>query len=100
MLTKEQEVIEVINDIRPGIQMDGGDIEFVAFDEKTGVVQIKLLGACVGCPMSSVTLKQGVEYMMQQALDFDIEVEDLTDHDAMMDEPHDINAQTRQGFKM
>lgn len=81
MLTKEQEINEVINDIRPGIQMDGGDIEFISFNEDTGVVEIRLHGACVGCPMSSVTLKQGVEYMIKEVLDFVKEVVDVTDHD-------------------
>lgn len=97
MLTKQQELKEVIEDIRPGIQMDGGDIEFVSFDEETGKVEIRLHGACVGCPMSSVTLKQGVEYMMKEALDFVTEVIDVTDHDE--NEPYDINSQTRQGFQ-
>lgn len=98
MITKEQEVKEVLEEIRPGIQLDGGDIEFVSFDEETGVVEIRLQGACVGCPMSSITMSQGVGYMMREALDFVTEVRDITDHDAV-DEPVDINAESRKGFK-
>lgn len=99
MLTKLEEIKEVINDIRIGIQMDGGDIEFISFDEKTGIVQIRLHGACVGCPMSAITLKQGVEYMMKEALDFVTEVVDITDHESEEEEYTDINANTRKGFK-
>ena len=51
--------------IRPAVQEDGGDIVFVAFDEATGVVTIKMLGACDGCPSSSITLKSGVENMIK-----------------------------------
>ena len=50
--------------IRPAVQDDGGDIEFVSFDEITGVVMLRLQGACAGCPSSSVTLKSGIENML------------------------------------
>lgn len=50
---------EVLQEIRPAIQMDGGDIQFVDFID--GVVQVKLQGACVGCPMSLYTLKLGIQ---------------------------------------
>ncbi|MEK7653315.1 MAG: NifU family protein [Patescibacteria group bacterium] len=46
--------------IRPHLQMDGGDVEFVSFDEKTGVLKVKLQGACHGCPMATVTLQDGI----------------------------------------
>ena len=51
--------------IRPAVQEDGGDIVFVGFDEETGVVTIRMLGACDGCPSSSITLKSGVENMIK-----------------------------------
>jgi Fe-S cluster biogenesis protein NfuA len=99
MTEKEQELQEVLDEIRPGIQLDGGDLEFVSFDEDTGIVEIRLHGACVGCPMSSITLKQGVEYMLKQALDFVTEVVDLTDHDAV--EPQDFDDDDfRNGFQL
>ncbi|CAI7828933.1 unnamed protein product, partial [Closterium sp. NIES-53] len=50
--------------IRPAVQEDGGDIDFVDFDEATGIVYLRMKGACSGCPSSSVTLKSGVENML------------------------------------
>ena len=47
------------------VQEDGGDIRYVGFEEETGLVTVELAGSCVGCPSSSVTLKQGVENMLQ-----------------------------------
>jgi len=49
-----------IQDIRPSLQADGGDIEFIGVDEG-GKVTVRLMGACNGCPMATQTLKQGVE---------------------------------------
>lgn len=46
------------------MQEDGGDVKFVAFDESTGVLRIKMVGACAGCPSSSATLKGGIEKML------------------------------------
>ncbi len=62
----------VLEQIRPNIQMDGGDIEFVSFEN--GVVSIRLLGACVGCPASIYTLKLGVEQMLKEHIDEVVEV--------------------------
>ncbi len=57
----EEKVKAAIEGLRQFLQADGGDIEFVSFDEATGEVKVKLTGACHGCPMAQVTLKQGVE---------------------------------------
>ena len=54
------EVEKVIKEIRPNLQADGGDIEFIDVD-KDGVVKVKLKGACAGCPMSQMTVQWGVE---------------------------------------
>ena len=51
--------------IRPAVMEDGGDIIYVGFEEDTGLVTVKLAGSCVGCPSSSITLKNGVENMLQ-----------------------------------
>ncbi|KAF6023899.1 hypothetical protein EB796_017786 [Bugula neritina] len=51
--------------IRPTVQEDGGDILYVDFNNETGVLKLKMQGACTGCPSSSVTLKAGVQNMMQ-----------------------------------
>ncbi|XP_041999289.1 nifU-like protein 4, mitochondrial isoform X2 [Salvia splendens] len=50
--------------IRPAVQDDGGDIEYVGFDLDTGIVKLRMQGACSGCPSSSVTLKSGIENML------------------------------------
>ncbi len=64
-MTKEQ-VQEALNKIRPQLQADGGDVELVDINE-TGVVRVRLTGACGGCPMSQMTLKMGIEkYLKQQ----------------------------------
>lgn len=59
--TMTEQVREVINSIRPMLQADGGDIELVSVDEATGVVSVRLQGACKGCPGAAMTLKMGVE---------------------------------------
>lgn len=51
--------------VRPAVAQDGGDILFDAFDEETGVLTLKMRGACSGCPSSAMTLKSGVEQMMK-----------------------------------
>jgi len=55
-------VEQALEKIRPMLQRDGGDIELV--EVKDGVVKVRLTGACKGCPMSQMTLKQGVEKML------------------------------------
>ncbi len=51
--------------IRPAVAQDGGDILFDSFDEATGVLNLRMRGACAGCPSSAMTLKAGVEQMMR-----------------------------------
>jgi Fe-S cluster biogenesis protein NfuA len=60
----EQKVADVIQDIRPHLQADGGDIEFVKMED--GVVSVRLQGACKGCPGAVMTLKMGVERHLKQ----------------------------------
>ncbi len=57
---------EVIEQLRPNIQMDGGDVEFVRYED--GVVYIRFHGACVGCPASMFTLKMGIEEALKEQL--------------------------------
>lgn len=57
----EGKIKEALDKIRPALQMDGGDVEFVKYDEANGVVQVSLVGMCAHCPMSQITLKQGIE---------------------------------------
>lgn len=58
-------VESAIEAIRPALQMDGGDVTLVNVDEETGVVDIELIGACVGCPASTMTLKAGIERILK-----------------------------------
>jgi len=59
-------VSDIIEQIRPHIQGDGGDIELVAAEEESGKVSVRLQGACRACPMSQMTLKMGVERALKQ----------------------------------
>ncbi|HBG78881.1 MAG: NifU family protein [Phycisphaerae bacterium] len=61
----KDKVIEVINSIRPMLQNDGGDIDFIELTEDN-VVKVKLQGACRGCPGAAMTLKMGVERLMKE----------------------------------
>jgi len=59
-----EKVEEALNKIRPMLKADGGDVELVAVDG--GVVKVRLQGACAGCPMSQMTLKNGIEKMLKE----------------------------------
>jgi len=61
------EVEEAIKEIQPRLRADGGDIELVDVDEE-GVVKVRLKGACVGCPMSQMTLQYGVERYLKKKI--------------------------------
>lgn len=63
--TLQDRVAEVVDMIRPAVQGDGGDIELVNVDDN-GVVQLRLHGACVGCPSSTMTLKMGIERHLKE----------------------------------
>ena len=52
--------------IKPALQADGGDVELV--DVEGGVVKVKLTGACAGCPVASITLKQGIERILKEQI--------------------------------
>ncbi|HGY56184.1 MAG TPA: NifU family protein, partial [Caldithrix abyssi] len=60
----KDKVLKALESVRPGLQADGGDIEFVRIDENN-IVYIRLIGACGGCPMSTLTLKQGIERILK-----------------------------------
>jgi len=55
----KEKIKKALADIRPSLQADGGDVELV--DVENGIVKVRLTGACGGCPMSQMTLKQGIE---------------------------------------
>ncbi len=60
-----EKIEAAIEKIRPMLQADGGDLELVGVSED-GIVQVRLQGACSGCPMSQMTLKNGVERILKQ----------------------------------
>jgi len=64
---KKEEVKDVLDQIRPGLQADGGDVELVEITED-GIVKVRLVGACNGCPMSTLTLKNGIERTLKKKL--------------------------------
>ncbi len=64
MIAMKEQIEELISRIRPSLQADGGDIEFVSVENN--VVKVRLTGACGSCPMSQMTLKNGVEALIRQ----------------------------------
>jgi Fe-S cluster biogenesis protein NfuA len=58
-------LLDAIEAIRPALQSDGGDMRVLSYDEENGVVDVELLGACGGCPMSTMTLKAGIERILK-----------------------------------
>lgn len=63
----KEKVEKALESIRPYLQADGGDIELVEITAE-GIVKVKLTGACCGCPMSQMTLSQGVENALKEAV--------------------------------
>jgi len=61
-----EKVEAVLEKIRPLLQADGGDVELV--DVNDGVVKVKLTGACMGCPMSTITLQQGIARILKEQI--------------------------------
>lgn len=57
-----------LDTIRPALQIDGGDVEFVDFNSENGIVRIRLVGACGGCPISAITVKHGIERRVRAAV--------------------------------
>lgn len=62
----KERVEKVLDKIRPSLVADGGNVELV--EVKDGVVKVKLTGACAGCPMSTMTLKNGIEQVLRQEI--------------------------------
>lgn len=68
-----EKVKDVLDKIRPSLQADGGDVELV--DIVDGVVKVRLKGACAGCPMSQMTLKNGIEKLLKREIPAVVAVE-------------------------
>ncbi|GAX84804.1 hypothetical protein CEUSTIGMA_g12225.t1 [Chlamydomonas eustigma] len=93
---EDDEVVAMIKElletrIRPAVQEDGGDIVYKGFDADTGVVTVKMMGACSGCPSSAVTLKSGIENMLKHYIP---EVKDVIEAG-----PEEYEEEGAQAFK-
>lgn len=64
----KEKVEQVLDKIRPMLQADGGNVELVDVDAETGVVKVRLQGACAGCPMSQMTLRNGIEKVLKKEI--------------------------------
>jgi Fe-S cluster biogenesis protein NfuA len=71
-----ERVQEVIEEIRPMLQADGGDVELVDVTDQ-GVVKVRLTGACGGCPMSQITLSRGIESRLKASVPEVVRVESV-----------------------
>lgn len=75
MVDKEK-IKEVLDKVRVSLQADGGDAELVEITDE-GLVKLRLMGACAGCPMSQMTLKNGIERSLKENVDEAIVVEEV-----------------------
>ena len=75
MENMEEQIKNVIHKLRPYLQRDGGDIEYVDF--KDGIVYVRMLGACAGCTMIDETLKDGVEQILMEEVPGVLEVKNV-----------------------
>jgi Fe-S cluster biogenesis protein NfuA len=73
-MTARERIEAVLESIRPAIQADGGDVELIQVDESAGTVKVRLMGACESCPISMMTLKEGIETRVKRAVPGIVEV--------------------------
>lgn len=64
--SKEQDILTVLDEVRPLLRLHAGGVEFVRFDEATGTVYVRLEGTCRGCVLADLTLKSGIETLMKE----------------------------------
>ncbi|MHA1975543.1 MAG: NifU family protein [Candidatus Hodarchaeales archaeon] len=65
MSIKDQ-IVSNLEQIRPALQRDGGDVEYVDYDADSGILKVRLMGSCKGCPYSQMTLSNGIKRALQQ----------------------------------
>jgi Fe-S cluster biogenesis protein NfuA len=69
MAVTKKDIEKVLDEhVRPGLQMDGGNVEVMGWEPKTGTVKVRLTGACGGCPMAQMTLQGAVERTLKEYL--------------------------------
>lgn len=67
-MTMLDRIEDTLDTIRPALRADGGDVELVGFDDAEGVVRLRLVGACSSCPISMMTMKQGIERRLKTSV--------------------------------
>ena len=83
-----EQLMEAIEVIRPALQADGGDMTLVGVDEKSGRVEIELVGACGSCPASTMTLKAGIERILKDRVQGVTEIVAIGQDETLMDIGH------------
>lgn len=79
-LSLEQRIQQVLDDYRPTLYMDGGDVELLRVDEE-GIAHVKMLGACIDCPISLLTMKLGIQRLLKENFDEITGINAITDID-------------------
>ena len=74
----EKQIVEILEKLRPYLQRDGGDVEYVKFED--GIVYVQMLGACVGCASMDYTLKDGIEQIILEEVPGVIGVENIEEY--------------------
>ena len=74
----EKQIIEILEKLRPYLQRDGGDVEYVKFED--GIVYVQMLGACVGCSSMDAPLKDGIEQILLEEVPGVIGVENVDEY--------------------
>ncbi len=64
----KEQIQKELEAVRPALQADGGDVEFVDYNDADGVVKVRLKGSCSGCPMATITLKNHIERMLVEKI--------------------------------
>lgn len=64
----KEKIKKLLDEIRPALKADGGDVELVEVDEKKGIVKVRLVGACHHCPMAAMTLEQGIARVLKSKM--------------------------------
>jgi len=80
----KERVEKILEQIRPSLQFDGGDVELVEVTED-GIVKVKLTGACGSCPFATMTLKAGIERILKQEIPEIKEVQEVSSRDFMQE---------------
>ncbi len=63
-----EKIEDTLDGIRPALREDGGDVELIGFDDADGIVHLRLVGACSSCPISTMTVKQGIEVRIKSVI--------------------------------